>query len=313
MTRLRMRVAKIEATTHDTKIYTLTPEGGGALPAAEAGAHIDLFLDQGLVRQYSLVRPSLRPAAYVVAVKRDRASRGGSLFVHERLREGDLIEISPPRNTFPLAPGEGPHLLIAGGIGLTPVWSMAQALEARNADWRLYASNRSRRDTPLLAELEASPRVHLHFDDEAGGFLDLPALIGDAPDRAHLYCCGPSPMLAAFRAAAASRPPDHVHFEAFTAEALGAEGDQAFTVRLAGSGRDIPIPAARSILETLRAEGLDLPSSCEVGVCGLCETKVLAGEVDHRDHVLSADEQARNDRMMICCSRARSPVLVLDL
>ncbi|ANP47572.1 PDR/VanB family oxidoreductase [Candidatus Viadribacter manganicus] len=313
MTKLRMRLAQIAYAARDTNIYTFTPLDGATLPPAEAGAHIDLFLRPHLVRQYSLLQPSSAPGAYVIGVKKDVSGRGGSRYVHEQLRVGDEIEISAPRNNFPLVEDAAHSVLLAGGIGITPIWAMAQRLQALGASWRLYASNRSRQDTALLAELQALPNATLHFDDESGGFLDLVAIIAAAPANTHFYCCGPAPMLAAYHAALAHLPAQFVHDEAFTLAPPPPGGDSEFIVRLARSGREIAVGADTSILDALRGNGVDTVSSCEAGVCGTCETHVIEGEVDHRDHVMSADEQAENTRMMICCSRAKSKLLVLDI
>jgi ferredoxin-NADP reductase len=308
-----MRVERIAAAARATNLYTFAPTDGGVLPPAEAGAHIDLFLRPDLIRQYSLLRPSKAPDSYVVGVKKDEASRGGSRYIHEQLRVGDVIEVGTPRNNFPLVEEAEQSVLLAGGIGVTPIWAMAQRLEALGRSWRLHVSNRSREDAALLEELAANPSVSLHFDDEAGGFLDIARLVVEAPSSAHFYCCGPAPMLAAYRSATAHLPSHQVHDEAFTLAVADADAQSGFNVRLARSSREIAVPADMSILECLRNQGVEAVSSCEAGVCGMCETGVLEGEVEHRDHVLSPEEQAGNDRMMICCSRARSPLLVLDL
>ncbi|RYE04106.1 MAG: oxidoreductase [Sphingomonadales bacterium] len=312
-TRIRVRIAEIAAATSSINIYTLVPVDGAALPPAEAGAHIDLFLRPDLVRQYSLLRQSPLPDAYVVGIKKDESGRGGSRYIHENLAVGDEIEIGAPRNNFPLAEDAGHSVLLAGGIGITPIWAMAQRLDELGLSWRLHASNRARGEAALLDELAASANVSLHFDDEAGGYLDLARIIGEAPSQAHFYCCGPAPMLAAFRAATAHLPSHRVHDEAFALDPGGAGDNREFTVRLARSALDLRVPAQASILDTLREHGIDAMSSCEAGVCGMCETPVLEGEVDHRDHVLSDAERAANRRMMICCSRAKSDALVLDL
>lgn len=313
MARIRVRVAEIAAATPSINIYTLVPVDGAVLPPAEAGAHIDMFLRDDLVRQYSLLRQSAAPDAYVVGIKKDEGGRGGSRYIHESLAPGDEIEIGAPRNNFPLTEDAGHSVLLAGGIGITPIWAMAQRLDALGLGWRLHASNRARSETALLDELAASANVSLHFDDEAGGYLDIGRIIAEAPAGTHFYCCGPAPMLAAFRAATAHLPAHQVHDEAFALDPLAADENRAFTVRLAKSAQELRISANVSILDTLREHGIDAMSSCEAGVCGMCETSVLEGDVDHRDHVLSDAERATNSRMMICCSRAKSDLLVLDL
>lgn len=313
MTRTRVRVAKIAGATVSTNIYTLVPVEGARLPPVQAGAHVDLFLRADLVRQYSLLRASPAPDAYIVGIKKEEGGRGGSRYIHENLRVGDEIEIGAPRNNFPLTEDAEHSVLLAGGIGITPIWAMAQRLRELGRSWRLHASNRARHEAALLDELAASSNVILHFDDEAGGYLDIDRVIAQAPPNTHFYCCGPMPMLAAFRAATAYLPSQQVHDEAFAPDPNEADENRAFTVRLARSALDLPIPSSASILDTLREHGIDAVSSCEAGVCGMCETRVLEGEVDHRDHVLSAEERAANDRMMICCSRAKFGFLALDL
>lgn len=313
MTRIRMRIAEVAAATSSINIYTLVPIDGAVLPPADAGAHIDVFVRPDLIRQYSLLRQSPAPDAYVVGIKNEKNGRGGSRHIHETLAVGDEIEIGTPRNNFPLTEDAAHSVLLAGGIGITPIWAMAQRLHELGRSWRLHASNRARDEAALLDELAASAEVSLHFDDEAGGYLDIGRIIAEAPGDTHFYCCGPAPMLAAFRAATAHLPPHRVHDEAFALDPDGGGENKPFTVRLARSALDVRIPADASILDMLREHGIDAMSSCEAGVCGMCETAVVEGEVDHRDHVLSDAERATNSRMMICCSRAKSDVLTLDL
>lgn len=313
MKSFKMRLDSIQYSARQTNIYTFVPVDGAALSPASAGSHIDLYLRPDLIRQYSLMETSADPRAYVVAIKKEASGRGGSRHVHEMLRVGDEIMVGEPRNNFPLVE-DAPHsVLIAGGIGITPIWAMARRLTELGRDWRLFVSNRNRDEAPLLGQLNACGKAMLHFDDEAGGFADLDAIIAGAPQGTHFYCCGPAPMLAAYRTATAHLPPDHVHLEAFGAEPVSSEDDGEFIVRLAKSGTEFAIPAGQTILDVLRDHGIELVSSCEAGVCGMCETRVLEGKVDHRDHVLAPDQQALNDRMMICCSRAATDRLILDL
>lgn len=313
MKSFKMRLDNIQYSAQQTNIYTFVPVDGEALPPAPAGAHVDLHLRPGLIRQYSLMEASAEPHAYVVAIKKEASGRGGSRYVHETLRVGDEIAVGEPRNNFPLVE-DAPHsVLIAGGIGITPIWAMARRLAELGRDWRLFVSNRNRAEAPLLTQLSACRNAVLHFDDEAGGFVDLAAIIATAPQGAHFYCCGPAPMLAAYREATAHLPADHVHLEAFGIEPVANEDGGEFIVRLAKSGTEFPVPVGQTILDVLRDHGIDVVSSCEAGVCGMCETHVLEGEIDHRDHVLAPEQQALNDRMMICCSRATTDLLVLDL
>jgi len=208
-------------------------------------------------------------------------------------------------------------VLIAGGIGITPIWCMAQELAARKRSWKLHYACQSRQDMAFLDALrKLDPQfVQLHFDDEAGGkFLDLPAAIAAAPQNAHFYCCGPNPMLKAFEAAAASRPHGNVHVEYFTPkdDATGAHMG-GFWVELARSGEEYFIPEGRKVLEVLFEAGVDVDYSCELGICGACETRVISGIPEHHDSVLSEEEQATNAKVMICCCGCKSERLVLDM
>ena len=311
------RLTKIEDAARDTKLYTFARAEGGKLPPYTPGAHIDLHLPNGLMRQFSLVVPNSDPDNYVVGVKRDAASRGGSRYIIEEMRVGNEIKISAPRNTFPLVENPEYVVLIAGGIGITPIWCMAQELAARKRSWKLHYACQSRQDMAFFDALQKlDPQfVQLHFDDEAGGkFLDLPAAIEAAPQNAHFYCCGPNPMLKAFEAAAARRPRGNVHVEYFTPkdDAAGAHLG-GFWVELARSGEEYFIPEGRKVLEVLFEAGVDVDYSCELGICGACETRVISGIPEHHDSVLSEEEQATNAKVMICCCGCKSERLVLDM
>jgi ferredoxin-NADP reductase len=199
---INVRLTTIRYAARGMNLFEFSRLDGKALPAYEPGAHLDLHLPNGLIRQYSLILAKPDPSAYSVGIKRDPASRGGSRFIHEELRVGDVIKISAPRNNFPLKEDARHAVLIAGGIGITPIWCMVQRLAERRRSWKLYYSCRSREDMAFLKALEVMAGVTFHFDDEAGGrFLDIAALIAQAPVEGHLYCCGPAPMLATFEAA----------------------------------------------------------------------------------------------------------------
>ncbi len=311
-----VRLTAIEPVARDTNVYTFQRPDGGRLPPYQPGAHIDIHLPNGLIRQFSLLNPDADPESYVVGIKLDAASRGGSRYIFDELRVGHTLKISAPRNNFPLVENAEHVVLFAGGIGITPIWCMAQQLAAQNRSWKLYYSCRSRADMAFLATLEKfgpDSVVHLHFDEEADGkFLDLAGAIAAAPPNAHFYCCGPNPMLKAFEAAAANRPRPHVHVEYFTPKAEAATSG-GFWVELARSGEEYYIPEGKKILEVLYEAGVDVDYSCELGICGECVTRVISGIPEHRDSVLSEEEQAANDKVMICCCGSKSERLVLDM
>ena len=315
---IEARLSKIEDVARDTKLYTFERVDGGTLPGYKPGAHIDLHLPNGLLRQFSLTVPAENPDSYTVGVKRDENSRGGSRYIIEQMKVGDQIKISAPRNNFPLVENAPHVVLFAGGIGITPIWCMAQELAARGRSWKIHYACRSQADMAFLSDLKKldAKFVHLHFDDEAGGkVMDLAAAVGEAPADAHFYCCGPNPMLKAFEAAAASRPKANVHVEYFTPkeDAAAADGLGGFWVELAKSGEEYFIPPGKKVLEVLFDAGVDVDYSCELGICGACETKVISGIPVHHDSVLSEEEQASNEKVMICCCGCKTERLVLDM
>jgi len=296
---------------------------GGSFPAVEAGAHIDLHLGNGLVRSYSLLNAPGERHRYCIAVNNDPASRGGSRWLHEKLRCGEQMQISAPRNAFALDETASHSVLIGGGIGITPLLSMVRRLNAIGRPWTLHYSVRSRARAAYAAELQAlaaqareagrQATLVLHVDDEQQGrFLDVAAALAAAPEGAHAYCCGPQPMLAAFEAATASWPPARVHREYFASNQEAATSG-GFVVELARRGTSITVQPGQTILDGLIAIGAEPPNSCRQGICGTCEVAVLAGEPDHRDLVLSEEDRAANQRIIVCCSGAKSSRLVLDL
>lgn len=294
---------------------------GGDLPAFTAGAHIDVAvpLPGGAVtRQYSLCNDPGESHRYLIGVGRDAASRGGSSWLCERAAPGDRLRISAPRNNFPLAEAAPHSVLVAGGIGITPLLAMARRLSALNRSWTLYLCAATPRRAAFLGDARALPgQVVPVFDGMPGvASLDLRAVAAAAAPDTHLYCCGPEPMLRAFQAACAGRPAGTVHMEWFKASTdvpAPAGGERAFAVQLARSGRQIDVPVGTSILDALLGAGIEVAHSCCDGVCGTCETRVLTGRPDHRDAVLlGADAQAQ-DRIMVCVSRCHDDVLTLDL
>jgi vanillate O-demethylase ferredoxin subunit len=298
--------------------YELVREDGQPLPAFEAGAHIDVHLTDTLVRQYSLCNRPGETHRYQIAVLREPASRGGSRAMHEDIDAGAVLRISAPKNHFPLVPA-GRTLLFAGGIGVTPILAMAEALAAGDAPFELHYCARSPERAAFRDRIAASgfaSRVHFHYDSGAAGQkLDLSALLAAPRPDTHIYVCGPQGFIEHVLAAAKgfAWPAAQVHVEYFKAEAADTSGDQGFDVRLASSGKVVTIPAGRTVIQVLAEQGVDVPYSCEEGVCGTCLTRVLEGVPEHRDLYLTDEEHAANDQFTPCCSRARTPVLVLDL
>jgi tetrachlorobenzoquinone reductase len=314
---ISVRVAEIRSLTERIIAVEFRPSDGHELPSVTAGAHVDLHLPNGLVRSYSLLNSHEVRGRYLVAVSRDENSRGGSQYLHDDLQSGDMLAISPPRNNFPLFEESQLSVFVAGGIGITPILAMVRRVQSLGRDWRLYYCARSRPEAAFLDELHdlsggRADRLHLHFDDEHDGKpFDVGLAVAQVTVSAHVYCCGPLPMLDSFAKAAANIDAARVHVEHFTA-AEPAATDGGFTVELAQSGVTLSVDAGNTILDTLLEAGLDVPFSCGEGICGSCETGVLSGTPDHRDLVLSDAERSSNQTMMICCSGSLGPRLVLD-
>ncbi|RZL95816.1 MAG: oxidoreductase [Variovorax sp.] len=295
-------------------------DGAAELPSFEAGAHLDLHLPNGMVRSYSLINPSNERHRYVIAVQEDRASRGGSRFVHRELRVGTSLPISAPRNNFRLCEDAPANVLVAGGIGVTPMLAMLRRLASLGRPVDFFYAARSRRDAAFTGEIEAlageTVRLHWHYDDEAGAPPPLHQWLGGRPTDTHFYACGPAPMLAAFEEACEALGYADVHVERFAAPRpvdAPTECKGAYTVKLRRSKRSIEVAAGQSILDALLDAGMSVDHSCREGVCGACETRVLEGQVEHHDGILSKAEQAAGKSMMICVSRCRHGPLVLDL
>jgi tetrachlorobenzoquinone reductase len=296
----------------------LRPAGEGGFPAFTPGSHIDLHLPNGMERSYSLCNSADESHRYVVGVLKDRASRGGSRCVHEQLRVGMQLEISAPRNNFPLQEAASHTVLVAGGIGITPLLCMARRLRDLGRSYELLYFARSRKSAAFFDELKVlQVPMHTHFDDEKGGPPDLKALLAARPPATdlHLYACGPTPMLDAFEKFSAELGHENAHIERFAAvEHKPADNARkSFVVELAKSKKIFTITPEKSILDTLLDAGINVDHSCCEGVCGSCETRVLEGEPDHRDSILSPKERASNKAMMLCVSGCTSERLVLDL
>jgi vanillate O-demethylase ferredoxin subunit len=312
---MQLRVRSIAYLAEAINGYELVDPRGRDLPRFAPGAHVEVRAG-GFLRRYSLWNDAAERRRYCIAVLREDASRGGSRHLHENVRAGDLVEISPPRNNFPLDPTGERHLLIAGGIGIAPIMSMVTELRRRRAEFLVHYCARSPERTAFrreLAPLAAEGRLRVHHDDgDPKRGLDIRATLREARQGTHLYLCGPAPLMAAAAEAVRLWPAGAVHREYFTGvpEPAAAE-DQPFRVRLAKTGGDYEVRAGETIAEVLQRYGVSVRTSCELGYCGTCLTPYLAGEPDHRDQVL--EENGRQRYVLICCSRAKTPVLVLDL
>jgi len=287
---------------------------GQPLPEFTAGAHIAIQAPNGALRKYSLCNDPAERDRYLVAVKRETNGRGGSTNIIDNVKAGDQLMVASPINDFKLPPRAQDFLFIAGGIGITPIMAMIRQLRKEGKRFRLFYCSRSPETTAFIDELSApelKDHVTIHYDQgDPSRSLDLKPVLAERKNREHLYCCGPRPLMEAVR-----RMTDHwssaaVHFEAFSDADTHKPTDKPFRVRLARSGEVIDVPADKTILEALRAHGLDVPSSCETGTCGTCRTKLIAGEADHRDLVLHDHERA--DTIMICVSRAHSDEITID-
>lgn len=305
----KLRVVGVADSTPEVRVYTLEHPRKPLLPEWSAGAHVDLHLADGKMRQYSLCGTPGAQKRWQIAVKREAAGRGGSAWVHAALMPGGEALVSAPRNNFPLSPGTR-HVLVAGGIGVTPLLAMARSLAVEGADFTLHFCARSAGQAPLLAELRATcgQRLVTWFADEGRHF--DPALIGQPAPGTQLYACGPQRLTDAVRAAAeaAGWAEPQQHYEVFQPTLDENFKPEPFALTLASTGEVLLVPADRSALEVLRERGFALPSSCELGVCGSCVCGYSEGVVIHRDSVLPV--AARQDRMTLCVSRARVAVTV---
>ena len=312
-----LRVNTIHDETPAIKAFELVDADGLELPVFTAGAHVDVTLPDGQVRQYSLCNAPAERQRYMLGVLRESGGQGGSRQMHERIVVGDLLQVSMPRNNFPLNESASRHLLIAGGIGITPLLAMAARLRQIGADFVLHYCSRDEGQTAFRGVLAAgglASHVQLQHDGGVPGRgLDLSALLAAMVPGTHVYCCGPAGLMAAVKAASGHWPSQQIHFEHFSAPpgtAMASAGT-GFDIEIASSGAVFRVPPDRSILSVLLDHGVLVESSCEAGVCGTCTTRYLSGEPDHRDFVLSDVEQ--REHIMVCVSRAKSVRLVLDL
>ncbi|WP_250454645.1 PDR/VanB family oxidoreductase [Caballeronia sp. ATUFL_M2_KS44] len=315
---VEVRGIRIEAET--VRSFELWPVSG-ELPPFTAGAHIDVHLASGMIRQYSLTNAPERHR-YVIGVHRDAGGAGGSMFMHDSVGLGTRLTVSAPRNFFPLNETATHSVLVAGGIGVTPLLAMARRLSQLGRSWDFYYCARSPAKAAFLAELKElaaashhAGALHCVFDGEPGAAsLNLADVLATHRPDADFYCCGPTPLMDAFSTTFSVLPPERVHLEYFKAPAADTVIEAGtFTITLARQGKTLVVPPDQSILDVLKENGIAMLSSCRQGICGTCETKVIEGVPDHRDHVLTPEERASNQTMMICVSRCKGEALVLDI
>jgi phthalate 4,5-dioxygenase reductase subunit len=314
-TQMQLRIARAYDAADGIRTFELVQPDGTELPPFTPGSHVRVQAPNGAMRKYSLCNDAAERHRYVITVKRDDGGQGGSISMHNDSHEGDTLPTSLPDNAFPLVDNAKGYLFIAGGIGITPILSMIHSFgELPPAPWKLFYLTRSPETTAFLEELSRPAlckQVRIHHDqgDPARTFDLWPVL--EKPNTAHVYCCGPRPLMEALRDMTGHWSPSNVHFESFNEGGGVRPDDQPFKVKLARSGGEFEVPVGKSILATMREHGCNTASSCESGTCGTCRTGLVSGEADHRDMVLMPEEMA--SQIMICVSRAKSAELVLDL
>ena len=314
---LDLRIANITDLTKNVKSFELRNDSGGELPPFTAGAHIEIALPPSLKRHYSICSDPSERNCYLIAVLRQDHGGGGSKYMHDNLRVGDRISASLPRNNFPLVGGPHRSILIAGGIGITPILPMIGELQARNAEFALHYCAKSRDEAAFIDLLEArcsANQLSTQFDggDPRNG-LNVDLLLSEYQPGVHVYCCGPSGLMQAVRTATVAWPDDAVHFEYFAPVGAGIAGSDAaaFDVVVRSRSLTLNVPADKTIVQVLREHGIEVETSCEAGTCGTCRCRYLAGQPIHNDFVLTTREKGKY--VMICCARARGEPLILDL
>jgi len=308
-------VLKIEKLSDDTSSFEFEIDKG-IFESVEPGAHLDVYLKNDLIKQYSLWNWSDDHKRVSVAVKREDDGAGGSKAMHQ-LKEGQKVELDGPRNHFKLIPNAPHYTLVAGGIGVTPIFSMVKALQKQGASFDVYYLVQNRILAAFAAHFDAlnlGDNYHLHSDEESG-YIDFKQLLNESPKDSLIYACGPEPMLNALMKANQEQAKEHeLHYEKFSASSDKQDLEStSFLVKINSTGVIYEISADDSILGVLTDDGIDIPSACTSGVCGTCITDVLEGDIDHRDEILSDEEKASNEYMCVCVSRAKSGMIVLDL
>jgi vanillate O-demethylase ferredoxin subunit len=318
MNQLSVRVTRKQREAEDVFSYELASVDRVPLPKFSAGSHIDVYIRPTLSRQYSLCNDPREQHRYLIAVLREPNSRGGSIAMHDEIHEGDLITISAPRNHFPLVEARR-SLLFAGGIGVTPILCMAERLAETDAQFEMHYCARSESRAAFRTRIGSAAYardVHFHYDDgHDDQRLMLSTVLAEPDLDTHLYVCGPAGFID-YVVQGAKRlgwAEETIHLEYFGAKHIDRASQASFLVRIASSGQVVEIPADKTVTAVLTEQGIDIPVSCEQGVCGTCVTRVLGGEPDHRDVYLTDVEKAKNDQFTPCCSRAKSELLVLDL
>lgn len=316
---INVRIDQISEESKRIRLFRLVPVNGEPLPPFAAGAHIDVHLDTGLIRQYSLCNRPGCTEFYEIAVLQETQSRGGSVAMHQ-LAVGQTLLIGSPRNSFALDESAVFSILIGGGIGVTPLWSMAHRLRQIGLDFSLHYCVRSRSEAAFMSQIGSvsfRDKIVVYADDDpAGGKLDLESLLRGKHSGTHLYLCGPPGFMSYVLQGAqdSALESNNVHTEHFKAPPiLDRSADENFEIEIRSTGRVFVVPPDKTVLDVLHQEGLEVPMSCEQGICGTCRVGVLQGEPDHRDSFLTAQERADNRSFLPCSSRARSSRLVLDL
>jgi ferredoxin-NADP reductase len=314
-----LRVASVTPVADGVVVLGLQRDDGGELTPWEAGSHLEINLPEcAVVRHYSLCGRRSDTGEYRIAILRDPDSRGGSAFIHEKVAPGDTIQVRGPRNNFVLESGSAAYTFIAGGIGITPIKPMVEELAAAGIPWKLHYGGRTRSSMAFVDELRALPHGQVQIiEQDTQGLLDIDGILADLEPETAVYCCGPEGLIAAVRDGCERHGIGPLHFERFAApeadSALAAAGLDHFIVEMAASGAEVEVGHGQSILEAARAVDPGLPSSCEEGHCGTCETPVIDGIPVHRDSFLTPSEQASNETMMICVGGSYTPRLVLDI